>query len=223
MSAPCHPISRALAGAMLRRLVDSICDRPGATAMSQAAWEDEVVDSVVAFGPRDAVEFMLAGMIVSNYQLMLDATHDAFAGGANVPRGRGNPGVIALERAVTGLLKELRIAQTRPLAEETQVSAQQVRTQPADDATPKPETKAASPPRPDEPPSRPPALTPMAPAAMASKFDQTIIDAMKQCTETLGPAGNSALSAHSGAGLNPGAVSASTARARAGAEREPVG
>jgi hypothetical protein len=227
MPAPCHPISRVLAGTMLRRLVDSICDRPGETAMTQAAWEDEVVEGVRAFAPRDAVEFMLAGMIVSNYHLMLEATHEAFAGDATVSRGRGNPGIVALERAVTGLLKELRIAQARPLADEARVSAPSVETQPAGAATPKPEAKASpaprsNPPGRDEPSSRQPAERP---AASASNFDQPLIDipalmeTMSQCIE-LGA--NRPVSPHPAAALNPVGVPVSTGGVRALAETEPV-
>jgi hypothetical protein len=227
MPAQCYPISRALIGSMLRRLVDSICDRPGETAMSQAAWEDEVAEAVRAFAPRDAVEFMLAGMIVSNYQLMLEATHEAFAGDATVSRGRGNPGIVALERAVTGLLKELRIAQARPLADQAQVSAPGVKTQPAGGATPKPEANAAPAPGPnspgrDEPSSRQPAERP---AAAASNVGRPLIDipalmeTMSQCIE-LGA--NRPVSPHPAAALNPVGVPVSTGGVRAGAKTEPV-
>jgi hypothetical protein len=213
---------------MLRRLVDSICDRPGETAMSRAALEDEVANGVLAFAPRDAVEFMLAGMIVSNYQLILVATHEAFVGDATVPRGKGNPGVVALERAVTGLLKELRIAQARPLPDLAQVSEPGVKAQPAGGATTKSEAKAAtapapvaSPPRRDvPPPSR--SEPEEEPATPAPIFDQTFIDTMNQCTEALGLGGNRQAPTQPASGRNPAAAPGSLGRLPAGAELEPV-
>ncbi len=115
MTATCHPITQTAAREMLQGVVFAICDRPGETMAQREARAHEVVLSVMAFKPRDPVEIMLAGMAVAHYHLIMDSTHDAFGEPTDIPRGRGNAGVVGLDRALTGFLKEIRIAQTRPL------------------------------------------------------------------------------------------------------------
>jgi len=124
MSATCHPIPPAVAQEMLQGVVEAICDRPEETAAQREARALDVVRSVLAFMPRDPVEIMLAGLAVGHYHLILGSLHEAFGAAADGTARRVNSGIAGLDRALTGLLKELRIAQTRPLEEATDLARQ---------------------------------------------------------------------------------------------------
>ncbi len=123
MSATCHPIPQSVAQDMLRGVVEAICERPGDTAEQRDARSRGVVHAVLGFEPRDLMEMMLAGMAVTHFHLTLDSARDAF--GEPVSQGAGRPPrdakrrikseVVALGRGMVGFMKELRIAQTRPI------------------------------------------------------------------------------------------------------------
>ena len=117
MTAICLPIPSTVAQEMVRGVIDAVCDRPGETAAQRDARARDVERSVLAFAPRDPVEFMLAGLAVAHYHLILDSMHDAFGEASRIAVGRTNSGVAGLDRAMTGLLRELRIAQKRPQEE----------------------------------------------------------------------------------------------------------
>jgi hypothetical protein len=102
---------------MVRGVVDAVCDRPGDTAAQRDARAREVERSVLAFAPRDPVEIMLSGLAVAHYHLILDSMHDAFGEQSKVEVGRTNSRIAGLDRAMTGFLRELRIARKRPLEE----------------------------------------------------------------------------------------------------------
>jgi hypothetical protein len=112
MIATCHPISQAVAHDMLQGIIFSICDRPGDTPEQRDARSRSVVHAVLAFEPRDPVEMMLAGMAVGHSHLLLDWIHDAFRKEPDAQKVRS---IVALDRVMTGFLKELRFAQARPM------------------------------------------------------------------------------------------------------------
>ena len=115
MNSTCHPIHQTEAQEMLQSVVRAICDRPGENAEQREVRARDVERSVRAFAPRDPVEIMLAGMAVGHCHLILDSLHSALSAPAGGVAGRTNSGIAGLDRAMIGLLKELRIAQTRPL------------------------------------------------------------------------------------------------------------
>ncbi len=117
MTSTCHPISAADAHEMMRGVVHAVCDRPGEAVTRREARAHDVVRSVMAFEPRDAVEIMLAGLAVMHFHLLLASTHEAFGMLATGPSGRANSGIAALDRAMNGFIKELRIAQKRPVVD----------------------------------------------------------------------------------------------------------
>src|SRR5258708_6584367 len=125
MTATCHPIPQTVAQEMLQGVVQAICNRPGETAAQREARALDVVRSVLAFTPRDPVEIMLAGLAVGHYHLILDSLHDAFGAPADGAARRANSGIAGLDRVMTGLLKELRIAQTRPAEGTVEVPLQE--------------------------------------------------------------------------------------------------
>ena len=95
---------------MLQGIVASICDRPGDTDAQREARSRDVVDAVQGFEPRDPVELMLAGMAVIHAHLIQDSVHDLVREQDDRLRARGKSTIVALDRAMVGFLKELRIA-----------------------------------------------------------------------------------------------------------------
>ncbi len=106
----------AVAQSMLLDIVESVCDRPGETAERREARARDVTGSVLAFNPRDPVEIMLAGMVVTHIELIRASAREALLDQKDISRGRAKSSIVALARVVLGLLKELRLAQKRTLA-----------------------------------------------------------------------------------------------------------
>jgi hypothetical protein len=156
MTTICHPTSPDVAQYMLQSVVHSVSDRPRETAAQSEARGREVEKAVAAFRPRDLVENMFVGLVVVHFQLILDATHDTFLSRFGDPKARGAPGVVALGRAMTGFLRELRIAQNRPLEGEEEARRDSPG-RPAPGAVAKPEVEIRKPPEPTPEPGREPA------------------------------------------------------------------
>jgi len=160
MTQTCEPIPDRIAQDILLGLVDAICDRPGETPARRDNRSTEVVHSVLAFQPRDAVEMMFAGMVVTHYHLITHTAHEVFAVRRDDPRGPSNSGIVALDRALVGFVKELRTAQIRPVEgaiaavepATRPASAVAVQSQPAPPVRhPEPEAKPSLPPLPARP------------------------------------------------------------------------
>ena len=117
MIAICHPATKAVAQDMLAGVVKALCERPGDTPALREALTHSVVHSVLAFEPRDPVEIMFAGMVVTHFQLILHSAHEAFHETPLDGGGRNKSGIVGLDRSMVGFAKELRSAQNRPLAE----------------------------------------------------------------------------------------------------------
>lgn len=160
MTQTCHQISQSVAEDMLRGLVSSICDRPGQTKAQRDARASDVVHSTLAFQPRDAVELMLAGLTVTHYHLILHTAHDVFGEQPEGVRPRTRSGIVALDRAMIGFVKELHTAKTRPLEGATDPASR-----PAPEPAPEParETRTSPPPgRPADPSAVPNEMAPVA-------------------------------------------------------------
>jgi hypothetical protein len=100
---------------MLQGIVETICDRPGDTVAQRDARSREVVGSVQSFAPRDPVELMLAGMVVMHAHLIHDSVRDLLRGRDDQLNARTKSAIVALDRGMIGFLRQLRIAQKRPL------------------------------------------------------------------------------------------------------------
>lgn len=144
MTQTCRPITQAASRDMLRDMVEVICDRPGDTQAQHDARSRDVVHSVLAFEPRDPVEMMFAGMVVTHYQLILHSAREAFGERPEDLRARTKSGIVALDRSMVGFVKELRTAQTRPM--EGAAEAAQPDAPAAEAVKPTPEREAEVPP-----------------------------------------------------------------------------
>lgn len=140
MSATCHPIPNNIAQDMVRGVADALCDRPAETPEHREALRRGVVCSVLSFQPRDPVEIMLAGMAVTNFQLILDSAHDALRGQLADLKGKTKSGVVALNRSVVGLMKEIRTAQTRAMEQGAEEARSEEPVEQAPECEPEPPT-----------------------------------------------------------------------------------
>jgi hypothetical protein len=114
MSEPCISIARAEADALIATIVRSIAARHGDTPEQTAAREHEATRIIKSYQPRDEIEIMLAGMIVTNFYLALHAASHEMSLPPGEATGKGSSAVVRLQRAKSALMKDLRLAQDRP-------------------------------------------------------------------------------------------------------------
>jgi hypothetical protein len=105
-----------VAQSMLRSIAETICDRPEDTEAQRDARSRDVIHTVLGFQPRDPVEIMLAGMVVTHVHLVQDSARDVLRGQEELLKARTKSTIVALDRGMIGCLKELRMARTRALA-----------------------------------------------------------------------------------------------------------
>lgn len=115
MTTYCQLLPRSLSEEMLQLAVQAICDRPGEGPAQFEARAHVLIHTVVGCAPRDGLEHMLATLIVGHFYLQLDAMHGAFHSEPE-KTAAASRSVLALDRGLSGMLRELRAAQTRPLA-----------------------------------------------------------------------------------------------------------
>ena len=113
-----HPAPSSVAQYMVGECVQALRDRPGDTLARREARAAAVAEEMMAFQPRDPVEIMLAGMVVTHAALVLDTARDAVAEAAGTVKNRTKSLVVSLDRVMLGFLRELRLARTRPMAGE---------------------------------------------------------------------------------------------------------
>ena len=118
MTAIPHLLPQSVAQYMMQGLVEALCGRPGETPARRDARAHAVAHEVMAFQPRDPVEIMLAGMVVTHAALILDTARDVMGEAAGTVRARTKALVVSLDRAMMGFLKELRLARARPVEEQ---------------------------------------------------------------------------------------------------------
>ena len=140
--------SGTVAPTMLQGIVETLGDRPGDTTGQREARSRDVVDAVLGFQPRDPVELMLAGMVVTHVHLVQDSAREALHGQDEALKTRTKSTIVALDRGMIGLLKELRVAQGRTIeywagVEQPRMEATRAPAQPHTPAQPR--TEAAKP------------------------------------------------------------------------------
>ena len=193
MTAHCHPIPGDTAQALLAFATRAICDRRGETSEQGASRTRQLVHTALGFEPRDGLEYMLATLIHGHFSLILDSMRDVFQADPGPGTHRTKTGIVALDRAMLSMLRELRLARRRPAAQPVAVGTETAR-EPAARPAPRPEAQAAartdtpgtsgsqtSAPEPSAPhtaaptrPAPPPAATPPA-SQRPSSFRHTLL------------------------------------------------
>lgn len=156
MSASCHPLPASLAEEMLQVAARALCDRPGDNAAERESRTRQMVHATLGLEPRDGLELMLATMTFGHFQLILDSMSEVFHDGEGPAKAKAKSTIVALGRAMLGMMKELRLQQRRRPA------------QAADAAVPvaEPEAQTAPAAGAEPPPVAPEESSPVAPAVV---------------------------------------------------------
>jgi hypothetical protein len=116
MSSPCQPLPQSLAEEMLQVVARAICDRPGDSSTQRDSRTRQMVHSVLGFEPRDGLEYMLSTIAFGHFQLILDSMRDVFHGQTDALKARTKTTIVALDRAMLEMVRELRFSGRRPTA-----------------------------------------------------------------------------------------------------------
>jgi hypothetical protein len=116
MTVPCQPMPQQLASEMLQIVARAMCDRPGDSSALRDSRTSQMVHSVLGFEPRDGLEYMLSSIAVGHFHLILDSMHDVFHGQEDAPKAKTKTTIVALDRAMLEMVRELRVEQRRPAA-----------------------------------------------------------------------------------------------------------
>jgi hypothetical protein len=122
MTAPCQPLPRNLVEEMLQLVARAICDRPGENAAQCEGRTNHMVYSTLSFAPRDGLELMLASIAFGHFNLILDSMRDVFQGQADQLKAKTKTTIVALDRAMLEMIKELRETRRRPAAHSVEVA-----------------------------------------------------------------------------------------------------
>jgi hypothetical protein len=116
MTAACEPLPKSVAEELLQVVAQSICDRPGESAAQRDSRTRQMVHSTMGMQPRDGLEYMLSTMLVGHFHLILHSMREVFRGQTDIQSTRTKSTIVALDRAMIGMIKEFRVQRTRPLA-----------------------------------------------------------------------------------------------------------
>jgi hypothetical protein len=123
MTAACEPLPPSIADEMSQVVARAIRDRPGESPAQCEARTRQMVHSTMGMRPRDGLEFMLSTMLVGHFHLILHSMHEVFGGQTDTMGARTKSTIVALDRAMIGMIREFRAERRRPLsrpAENTQ-------------------------------------------------------------------------------------------------------
>src|SRR6202795_5191149 len=116
MTTPCQPLPLPVAEEMLQVVTRAICDRPGDTSAQRDSRTRQMVHSVLGFEPRDGLEYMLSTVAFGHFLLILDSMRDVFQGQADAMKAKTKTTIVALDRTMLEMIKELRVVRGRPVS-----------------------------------------------------------------------------------------------------------
>lgn len=116
MTQHCQPLPRDVAQMMLDAAARSLCDRPGETAAQCESRTRQMIHTVWGMEPRDGLELMLAITIFGQFTMIMDSMKDILFGQEDAGKVRTKSGIVGLNRALIGMLREYRLMRTRPTA-----------------------------------------------------------------------------------------------------------
>ena len=125
MNATCHPLPLSVAKEMLQLVARSLCVIPGDNPAQRESRTRQMVYTTMGFEPRDGLEYMLSTLSIGHFYLILDSMRDALRGQMDEIKGRTKTTMVAMDRAMLGMLKEMRVQQQRPLAAGAQATQQE--------------------------------------------------------------------------------------------------
>ena len=112
----CQPLPRSVAEEMLQVVARAVCDRPADNPAQSESRTRQMVLATLGFDPRDGLEYMLATLAFGHYQVILDSMNDVFHGQTDLLKAKTKTTIVALDRAMLEMMKELRLVRLRPVA-----------------------------------------------------------------------------------------------------------
>ncbi len=116
MTSSCQNLPISVAEEMLQVVARAICDRPGDNPSQRESRTRQMVHTTLGFEPRDGLEYMLSTLVFAHFNLILDSMHDVFQGQMDSMKARTKTTIVALDRSMLTLVKELREARKCSLA-----------------------------------------------------------------------------------------------------------
>ena len=133
---------QSVAEDMFHTTARALCQHPDEPQTLTAVRTRQMVHATLALDPRDGLEMMLATLVVGHHGLILDSIKDVHQTQDERTKIRAKSGIVALDRALLGLLREYRLARARPTAAE---AADARPTEPAPAEPPPAETAPSEP------------------------------------------------------------------------------
>jgi hypothetical protein len=127
MNTHCQPLPSQVAEELLQVVTRAVCDRPADSAQQRESRTRQMIHSVLGFEPRDGLEYMLATIAYGHFQLILDSMRDAFQGQSEVMKAKNKTTIVALDRMMLQMIKELGLVRRRPMAHSGAGIAEQAR------------------------------------------------------------------------------------------------
>jgi hypothetical protein len=124
MIATCQPFPRGAAEEMLQIVARATCDCPGESRAQLESRTNQMVHATMGMEPRDGLEYMVSALLFGHFNLILDSMRDVFQGQTDSMKAKTKSGIVALDRAMLTLVKELREAKQRPVAKYTEDAKQ---------------------------------------------------------------------------------------------------
>ncbi len=135
MTPPCQPLPLPVAEEMLQVVTRAICDRPGDNSDQRESRTRQMVHSVLGFEPRDGLEYMLSTIAFGHFLLILDSMRDVFQGQTDAMKAKTKTTIVALDRTMLEMIKELRVVRRRPVSRSAEDARRQEMRPPAAAAT----------------------------------------------------------------------------------------
>jgi hypothetical protein len=136
MTSPCQPLPLPVAEEMLQVVTRAICDRPGDNSNQRESRTRQMVHSVLGFEPRDGLEYMLSTVAFGHFLLILDSMRDVFQGQADAMKAKTKTTIVALDRTMLEMIKELRVVRRRPVSRSAEDARREQVGPPAASVTP---------------------------------------------------------------------------------------
>jgi hypothetical protein len=111
----CQQLPNELASEMLQIAARAICDRPSDSPAQRESRTRQMVYSTVGMQPRDGLEYMLATLVFGHFNLILDSMREVFQGQMDSMKAKTKTTIVALDRSMLALVKELRTTRQRPV------------------------------------------------------------------------------------------------------------
>jgi hypothetical protein len=144
MNTHCQPLPSQVAEELLQIVTRAICDRPADSGPQRESRTRQMIHSVLGFEPRDGLEYMLATIAFGHFQLILASMRDVFQGQSDAMKAKTTTTIVALDRMMLEMIKQLSLVRRRPMAYSGMGTAEAAREAPSQPTAASPVDDAAA-------------------------------------------------------------------------------